>query len=340
MAQGDVPAGCLSVDNPRSSAEPGKLYKDACWPSDQYPLTDQDGNGLSVAFIPGRLSDHDLLDKNYVYRLRMLPGALSSAMERGCWCALQGAYFANWNRSKMVIPYATVAASWWDSHFLSLDYGFGKSSAAAHLHVRTRDGHITTVLEFVAPNLSAYDFAQEVVERFVAPTIQGQRRRIVAVYLDPANFKDIGDGHTIANQINEVLEPYDLGAIPASNDRIGGWQLMYNLLQQGKWRLADTCPKLIESVPSRIHDDKRPGDLRKVPGDPLDDVADSARYGIYSFVTASEPPDDPIDYEQLRYLAQQGDLTSAYVRYKQMTAKPNDNRPVTIGRYGYWKYRR
>jgi len=45
------------------------------------------------------------------------------------------------------------------------------------------------------------------------------------VYLDPANFKNIGDGHTIADQINEVLEPYDLGVIAASNDRIGGWQL-------------------------------------------------------------------------------------------------------------------
>jgi hypothetical protein len=33
---------------------------------------------------------------------------------------------------------------------------------------------------------------------FVAPTPQGQRRRILAVYLDPANFKNIGDGHTIA----------------------------------------------------------------------------------------------------------------------------------------------
>jgi hypothetical protein len=34
----------------------------------------------------------------------------------------------------------------------------------------------------------------------VASTTQGQRRKIVAVYLDPSNFKHIGDGHTIANQ--------------------------------------------------------------------------------------------------------------------------------------------
>jgi hypothetical protein len=49
---------------------------------------------------------------------------------------------------------------------------------------------------------------------FVAPQFQGNRRRIVAVYLDPSNFENIGDGHTIADQINEILEPYDLGVKP------------------------------------------------------------------------------------------------------------------------------
>jgi hypothetical protein len=55
---------------------------------------------------------------------------------------------------------------------------------------------------FVAPHLPAYEFAGEVVRRLVAPQTQGQRRKIVAVYLDPSNFKNIGDGHTIADQIN------------------------------------------------------------------------------------------------------------------------------------------
>ena len=48
--------------------------------------------------------------------------------------------------------------------------------------------------------------------------------------------------------------------------------------------------KLIEAIPSRMHDEKRPGDVLKVPGDPLDDVADDARYGIYTFITTTEKP--------------------------------------------------
>jgi len=128
------------------------------------------------------------------------------------------------------------------------------------------------------------------------------------VYLDPANFKNIGDGHTIADQINEVFAPYDLGAIPASNDRIGGWQLMYKMLQTGEWQIADTCQKLIEAIPSRMHDEKRPGDVLKVTGDPLDDVAGDARYGIYTFITFSPKPRELVIGEQLKALAEQGDL--------------------------------
>src|SRR5215467_7775487 len=55
-----------------------------------------------------------------------------------------------------------------------LDYGFGKSSASVHLHVRTQDGKIKTVGEFVAPHLPAYEFASEVCRRLVAPKTQGQ----------------------------------------------------------------------------------------------------------------------------------------------------------------------
>jgi len=74
-------------------------------------LVDENGHGFSIAFIPGRLSDHNLLDDKYVYRLRMMSGSLSAAMEQGCWCELQDTYFANWKASKMVIPYGEWALS-------------------------------------------------------------------------------------------------------------------------------------------------------------------------------------------------------------------------------------
>jgi hypothetical protein len=54
--------GACPVHDPEECAKPGQLYWDANWPSDMFPLTDEAGNGFSVAFIPGRLTDHSLLD--------------------------------------------------------------------------------------------------------------------------------------------------------------------------------------------------------------------------------------------------------------------------------------
>jgi hypothetical protein len=104
------------------------------------------------------------------------------------------------------------------------------------------------------------------------------------------------------------------------------WTWTFLALQTGQWQIADTCPKLIEAIPSRMHDEKRPGDVLKVAGDPLDDVADDARYGIYTFITTTEKPRELVVREDIRRLAEQGDLTSAYVRHLQMTAEPRGGR--------------
>jgi hypothetical protein len=90
-----------------------------------------------------------------------------------------------------------------------------------------------------------------------------------------------------------------------------------------------------------MHDEKRPGDVLKVPGDPLDDVADDARYGIYSFITTATKPRDIVIREALAPLVEQKDYTSVMVRYLQMKAEDEaGNRPIYLGRYRPWRSRR
>ena len=204
----------------------------------------------------------------YRVSLRDLPPSLQTKWIRGEWGAVEGCYFTIWDAERMVIPFAEIRVHWWDSHFLSIDYGFGRSSAAAHLHVCLQDGNFVTVGEIVEQHMAAYEFAHEIVRRFDLRGTHGKRRNIVVVYQDPANKSQVGTGHSVRDQINEVLGECDLGAIDGSNDRIGGWQLMYQMLVRGQWRIADTCPQLIAAIPSRIHDPKKPGDLLKVSGDP------------------------------------------------------------------------
>ena len=96
---------------------------------------------------------------------------------------------------------------------------------------------------------------------------------------------------------------------------------------------GDTCTKLIGAIPSRMHDEKRPGDVLKVSGDPLDDVADDARYGIYIFVTTAQKPPELAIAHACRQLAEQGDLTLESIRYQQMLAESQmQYQPARLGR--------
>jgi len=66
----------------------------------------------------------------------------------------------------MVIPFAQIPAQSWDSYFTSIDYGFGRSSAAAYLHVCLQDGRIVTLAEIVEKRMPVYEFAAEIIRRF------------------------------------------------------------------------------------------------------------------------------------------------------------------------------
>jgi Terminase large subunit, T4likevirus-type, N-terminal len=326
--------GHCPVHNPGQAAQPGELYRDRSWPSDGEAIP------FSVAFIPGKLSDHNLLDANYSKRLHMMSGGAAAAMEQGCWCTLEGAYFPFVNAG-MIRPLAEAGVEWWHNHFLSIDYGYGKSSSSVGLYVRGPaeirqrievqgiesnllaqmdrpdfpTGRIRKIGELVVPHVPAYELAEMVVDAFIRPDENGQRRRIVAAYLDPANFKDIGDGHTIADQINEVFDPWEITCERASNDRLGGWQLLYRMLRTGEFEITDVCPRTFEALRTRMHEDARPGDIRKIAGDPLDDVADETRYALYTFVQQATTPRQLVLQQAVRGL----DIGSAAIRWQQKT---------------------
>jgi hypothetical protein len=69
------------------------------------------------------------------------------------------------------------------------------------------------------------------------PTRYDQPQRIAALYLGPVCWAERGDQHTIAQLANEELEPYDLSFQQARNDRAGGAQLVYTMLQTGEFPL-------------------------------------------------------------------------------------------------------
>jgi hypothetical protein len=279
---------------------PGKVYRDAVWPSDKVMIVDEHDRNMSTMFIPGRVTDHNLL-LGYENRLKGLSDKMRKALLDGCWESVEGQFFDCWDPRLHMTSWETqgnqigvrYGLKWYYTWFASVDWGFGKSSATAHLHVKTPEGKIFTVDEIVAKHMDAPDFAQYLKDRWCGLKDQdGNEREISYWFLSPDAWQSRGmrsdSGNSIAEQMQRASGlPFET----ASNDRKAGWMSMYTMLKSGKWQVCgDRCPQLVKAIPSRVHDPDKPGDLIKVSGDPLDDIADDTRYGIHSFITTPRKP--------------------------------------------------
>ena len=107
-----------------------------------------------------------------------------------------------------------------------------------------------------------------------------EREKIEAVYLSPDAFARRTDEASIAEQMGDVFAAAGLPRpVPADDDRVGGWMLMYQMLDAGEWLLTENCIELIRTLPNLVRDPARIEDIEKMDGD---DPADAARYGLKS----------------------------------------------------------
>jgi phage terminase large subunit len=259
-------------------------------------------------FIRARMDDNPIYASDAEYRrtLEALPEHLRRSFLDGDWNVFAGQYFDIFDLGRHTIrPEELRLESWWP-RWISIDWGFQHPSAVYwHCAVPgtdvsrvpcpvTREGNpepdtasssphgtwitghgsrIITYREFVQNGLSPRMLAQAIAERC-------GRERISEVFLSPDAFAHRTSESSIAEQLGDVLIANGLPRpAPADDDRIGGWQLMYQLLESDSWIITENCAKLIECIPQLVRGDSRIEDIRKVDGD---DAADSARYGLVS----------------------------------------------------------
>ena len=268
-------------------------------------------------FIRARLTDNPIYanDSEYKRTLEALPEHLRRAFLEGDWNVFAGQYFDVFDVGRHTArPEEFRLEPWWPS-WISIDWGFHHPSAvywhcavpfpANHMracHPERSEGslfsrpqersfgsagnaapqddnaiaagaRIVTYREFVQPGLSPRMLAQAIAER-------SGRERISEVFLSPDAFAHRTSEASIAEQLGDVLVSYGIPRpAPADDDRIGGWQFMYQLLESDSWIITDNCAKLIDCLPLLVRDDHRVEDIRKTDGD---DPADAARYGLVS----------------------------------------------------------
>jgi phage terminase large subunit len=247
-------------------------------------------------FIRAKLADNPIYanDEAYHRTLAALPEHLRRAFLEGDWNVFAGQYFDVFEFGRHTVRAEALRLEPWWPRWISIDWGFQHPSAVywhcaipqavtrATSHgentfhespVASHESRIVTYREFVQSGLSPRMLAQGIAER-------SGRERISDVFLSPDAFAHRTSEASIAEQLGEVLGASGLPRpAPADDDRIGGWQLMYQLLESDAWLITENCAKLIDCLPQLVRDDRRVEDIRKVDGD---DPADAARYGLVS----------------------------------------------------------
>ncbi len=296
----------------------GHAWVKALWVDKQAP-SGFDRPDLYVAsdydFIRARIDDNPIYANDAEYRrtLEALPEHLRRAFLDGDWNVFAGQYFDIFDIGRHTARPEEIRLEPWWPRWISIDWGFQHPSAVYWhcvipalgpalygCHPERSKGsqpfdslrsfgppkggpkdddasavstRIVTYCEFVQNGLSPRMLAQAIAER-------SGRERISEIFLSPDAFAHRTSESSIAEQLGDVLVVNGLPRpAPADDDRVGGWQLMYQMMESNVWVITENCAKLIECIPQLVRDERRREDIRKVEGD---DPADAARYGLVS----------------------------------------------------------
>src|SRR2546422_9997633 len=173
-----------------------------------------------------------------LFRSRALPRHLRQAFLEGDWNVFAGQYFDVFDLARHVARAEQLLLERWWPRWISVDWGFHHPAAVywhasrpSHSEGATSQGGAgctVTYREFVQNQLSPRMLAQAIVERSAG-------ERIHEVWLSPDAFAQRTSEATIAEQMGDVLAAAGLPRpSPADDDRVGGWMLMYQLLESGQ----------------------------------------------------------------------------------------------------------
>ena len=294
------PASAADDRQWETSVYPGRVYKGACW-------TDDSPVHKTTAFFPARLLDNPLLGREKLESLLSQSKAIQQQLLYGCWCNAAGLYF-DFMRPDDVVPYATIGDSWWWQHFLSIDYGYGNSSAAAGMYAINPNGVVFKTRERIESKMSALKFAKGICKDGFGKTdfpFQGpqqnwlkklkprdpEKPRMSFCVMDEAMDQHRGTGKSIYDVMSDVFTESGIGCMKASHDPAGNAQVLYNGLANKLCVLtrdSADLPLSYRSISSRIVDERKA--IKKIHGAWEDDAYDETSYAFNTWRQNSEKP--------------------------------------------------
>lgn len=252
---------------------------------------------IRAAVIPSRIGDNRALldaDPDYVNRLKMVgSAALVRAWLDGDWSAIEGAFFAEWDEAKHVLPRFTPPAEW--LRFRSMDWGFaapfsvgwwavasdptqiGKVTVPRGALIRYREWYGAT-----GPQKGLRLTAEEVADGIKR---KEEGEKLSYGVLDPSAFAQDG-GPSIAERMAQrgvMFRPADNARLGRGLGAMGGWDQVRSRLrgQDGSPMLycTENCEGSIRTIPMLQHDADKAEDLDTTAED---HAADDWRYACMS----------------------------------------------------------
>lgn len=251
-------------------------------------------------FIPGRITDHNLLGNDYIANLQMSGSpALVRAWLEGDWNVIEGAYFPEFSLIRHVVEPQALPAHW--MRFRAGDWGSAKPFSIGWYAVSDGTlpqfpvGALIKYREWYGikmnpdgsyqPNVGLKMTAEEVAEG-ILKLERGDNVTGSASVLDPAAFSSDG-GPSIAERMAGIgikWERADNARVP-QRGALGGWDQLRARLKgdedKGKPELFffSTCIHTIRTLPALQHDKSRAED---VDTNGEDHAPDETRYACMS----------------------------------------------------------
>lgn len=192
-------------------------------------IYDKETNSKRI-FIPARLEDNqhiDVVDPEYKNRLNLLPEAERKAKKEGDWFSFVGQVFTEFR--KVHIPGEPSNAvhvvnsfpipEWWP-RILAIDWGY-RAKTFALWGALSPDSRLFIYREYSAHKTNISTWASEIAKRC-------QYEVLRRIKLDPSAWQKRGDDLTIEEQFRKWS---GMRPTKADNDRIGGKQLIHDLLR-------------------------------------------------------------------------------------------------------------
>ena len=274
-------------------------------------------------------------DPGFIARMNSLPKAQRDKKLLGLDGAVEGQYFECFDPYEHVIdlredPEAIIWQPWqpvWGSQ----DWGMGHANAAymfTKALVRTIGTNYklkTVCFKEVVTTGKKTDKEWASIFKTMCKLPNGTEAKPKAIFFSHEKFNKQMKMHSPADEYSKELRLVGLPPVtPATQDRVGGASMIYNMLRNGELVILDNCKDIINAFPSLMRDPDNMDDVLKV-STRGDDCYDGFRYGIYGMHRSKNKPEEITIEEHAKTL----DPMAAWF-YRQKMQIDKDKRQPTF----------